>query len=32
MSEFSPARYVELLEAIKAGRYRLRGFDVTGPA
>ena len=32
MSEFSPARYVELLEAIKAARYRLRGFDVTGPA
>jgi hypothetical protein len=32
MSEFSPARYVELLEAIKAGRYRLRTFTVDQPA
>ena len=32
MTAFSPAGYVELLEAIKAGRYRLRGFDVAEPA
>ncbi len=32
MSDFSPAGYVELLEAIKAGRYRLRPFTVEQPA
>lgn len=30
-SEFSPARYEALLDAIIAGRYRLRGFDVAQP-
>ncbi len=30
-SEFSPARYDQLLDAILAGRYRLRGFDVERP-
>lgn len=32
MTPFSPDGYRRLLEAIKAGRYRLRGFDVAGPA
>lgn len=32
MSAFSPERYTELLDAIIAGRYRLRGFDVAQPA
>lgn len=32
MTDFSPDGYRRLLEAIKAGRYRLRGFDVSEPA
>lgn len=32
MSDFSPARYSELLQAIRTGGYRLTGFDVAEPA
>ena len=32
MTDFSPDGYRRLLDAIKAGRYRLRGFDVGQPA
>lgn len=32
MAAFSPEGYGELLDAIIAGRYRLRGFDVAQPA